>query len=503
MHNRRLKLFIFLHRWLGVCGCLLFLAWFVSGIVMMYVEMPELSERQRLAALPVLQAGAAKVSAAEAVQRAQLLGVASIKLTSLFGRPVWRLQGIEGAWCTIFADTGEVARSFEYDRARASLAPFVPAGAHLRFIGEVEEPDQWTVSGEYDEFRPLYHVAVGDGSGTELYLSGSTGDVVLRSTARDRGLAWIGAIPHWIYFTGIRKHSGNWRLLVIWLAAGACVVAALGLMIGVWRAFTARRSWSGYRGSMRWHHGAGLIFGTLTLTWAFSGMLSLEPGGYSTGAQPTVQQREAFSGTEDYNLYRQSPSAVIAASPSAKELEPYSVEGRPYYLARETDRPPRLFDSEGRPVESFPQDFLMKAVRRAVPEGHVVEQALLTSYDAYYFDREDRRPLPVLRVKFDDPRGAWLYIDVRRGALVARYERSGRINRWLYEGLHRWDFPFLWSWRPAWDITVIVLLAGGIFLSCTGVWIGYRRLRLALAGAIPKSRSRESRSFPSKFRPAG
>src|ERR1700694_2913163 len=123
---RRLKLLIFLHRWLGICGCLLFLVWFVSGIVMMYVEMPELSEQRRLEALPVLDLARVKVSGAQAVQRAQLLGVGSIKLTSLFGRPVWRLQGVEDAWCTVFADTGEVARSFEYAQARASLAPFLP-----------------------------------------------------------------------------------------------------------------------------------------------------------------------------------------------------------------------------------------------------------------------------------------------------------------------------------------------------------------------------------------
>jgi hypothetical protein len=497
-----LSYLIVLHRWLGIGGCLLFLGWFISGIVMMYVEMPELSEQQRLQALPRLDASRVKFSAAQAVECGQLLGVASVKLTSLFSRPVWRLQGVEGAWCTVFADTGEVARSFDFGAARASLAAFLPSGAQARLIGRVDEPDQWTVSGDYDDLLPLYHVALDDPARTELYLSGATGEVVLRTTSRDRALAWMGAIPHWIYFTAIRKHPQNWRSLVIWLSGAGCVIASLGLIIGIWRWVRSRRSWSPYRGSMRWHHGAGLIFGTLTLTWVFSGMLSLEPGRYSTGSRPTATQREVFSGTIDYSLYRESPARVLAGNPSVKELEPYQVDGRPYYLARETDRPPKLVDTEGHPPASFSQGFLLRAAQRAVPQGRIQEQVLLERYDAYYYDREWREPLPVLRVKFDDAARSWLYIDPQRASIVARYERSGRIDRWLYHGLHHLDFPFLWQFRPAWDIVVIILLAGGILLSSTGVLIGYRRLRILLGGLVFKSRSRESKNFPSKFRPA-
>jgi len=490
---------IFLHRWLGISGCLLFLSWFVSGIVMMYVEMPELSEAQRLAMLPRLDGARVKIPAADAIERAHLLGVASIKLTSLFGRPVWRLLGSEDVWCTVFADTGEVARLFEYQTAQASLAPFLTGGAQPRLVATLDEPDQWTVSGDYDDLQPLYHVALNDDAGTELYLSGATGDAVLRSTARQRMLAWIGAIPHWIYFTGIRKHAQNWRLLVLWLAGAGCFIAVLGLTIGIWRALGATRGWSQYRGTMRWHHGAGLIFGLLTLTWLFSGMLSLEPGHYSSGSEPTAMQREAFFGAADYSSFSAPPAEVLEANPSAKDLQPYQVAGRPYYLASETDQAPKLVDLSGRPVEQFPRDSLLEAAQRAVPGAHITDEATLTNYDAYYYDRERRKPLPVLRLKFDDPVGSWLYIDPQRAAIVARYERSGRIDRWLYQGLHHLDFPFLWYARPAWDITVIVLLAGGILLSATGVLIGYRRVWISLL----RSRSRESKNFPSKFRPAG
>ena len=40
------KLLAYSHRWLGIAGCVLFVAWFISGIVMMYARMPGLAERR-------------------------------------------------------------------------------------------------------------------------------------------------------------------------------------------------------------------------------------------------------------------------------------------------------------------------------------------------------------------------------------------------------------------------------------------------------------------------
>ena len=36
------------HRWLGIGMCLLLTLWFASGIVMMYVEYPQLTDAERL-----------------------------------------------------------------------------------------------------------------------------------------------------------------------------------------------------------------------------------------------------------------------------------------------------------------------------------------------------------------------------------------------------------------------------------------------------------------------
>ena len=66
------------HRWLGVLLCAFFAMWFVSGVVMMYVGYPKLTQAERLAHLPPLRSATQGperlLEPAEALQRAGLAG---------------------------------------------------------------------------------------------------------------------------------------------------------------------------------------------------------------------------------------------------------------------------------------------------------------------------------------------------------------------------------------------------------------------------------------------
>ena len=101
----------------------------------------------------------------------------------------------------------------------------------------------------------------------------------------------------------------------------------------------------------------------------------------------------------------------------------------------------------------------------------------MDDYDAYYYDRDRRDSLPVLRVRYADPQRTWLYFDPRHGVIARKEERLTRINRWLYHGFHSFDFPFLYYRRPLWDIVVIVLSLGGMALSVTTVSAAWRRVK--------------------------
>jgi len=79
-------------------------------------------------------------------------------------------------------------------------------------------------------------------------------------------------------------------------------------------------------------------------------------------------------------------------------------------------------------------------------------------------------------MKFDDPDNTWFYIDPGFAQLVGRYQQRQRLERWIYNGFHSLDFGFWYYNRPFWDISVIVLSAGGIGTSAIGLFLGFKRL---------------------------
>jgi hypothetical protein len=130
----------------------------------------------------------------------------------------------------------------------------------------------------------------------------------------------------------------------------------------------------------------------------------------------------------------------------------------------------------GDPIESFDPGRLSKLVTDA---ASVAEARILTQYDAYYLDRRRERPLPVLFVQLNDEAHSRYYVDPKTAQVVGSY-RSGAeswVNRWLYHGLHSINFPWLYNYRPAWDIVVLTLMLGGTSLCVTSVIIGFQLVR--------------------------
>jgi len=468
------QILVYTHRWLGIAGCLLFIAWFTSGIVMMYARMPELDAQDRRAHLPILDFTTARVAPGDVFGPA---GPQRLRIGMFLGRPVYRAL-IQGRWTTIFADDDRAMTGVTREGALAEATRFaLEKASTIRYDAKIAEPDQWTLQSR--ALLPMHRVALGDADDTVLYVSDRTGEVEVRTTRSERRVAYVGAVLHWLYFTPFRRNTAAWAQWIIWLSIAGCVMCLSGL---VWGFIVARRS--PYAGIMRWHHYAGLIFGVTTFTFLFSGLLSMDPWDWHPGTAPTRAQRDAAAGgpldLERLTIDRLRAGLETMAAHGAREVDVVRFRGEPF-LAGPGMLLAALHPERGI-FQRFGDDLVEAVARDAMPGVPVVDAAWLDHYDSYYYARSPGAlPLPVLRVRFGDPQRTWLYLDPGRGAIVRKEERLSRLNRWLYHGFHSFDFPFLYARRPLWDIVVLGLSAGGLASAVTSLVPAWRRVRGHLA----------------------
>jgi uncharacterized iron-regulated membrane protein len=518
------KLLIYSHRWLGIVLGAVFVAWCVSGIILMYYGVPHLTAGERLMRLPVLDLSNVRVSPEEAA--AQLKEPPRRLRISMHGdRPVYRFNTgrVFGRWTLIYADTGEPVDPLDRQRAMAWLKAYLPEQPALRYDAYLERPDTYTRLPAMQTHFPLHRVALDDAAGTEYYVSERSGEAVMKSDRRTRLLGLFGYITHTFFF--FRQQSW-WSALLQWVSWTGLAMCLTGAVVGVWRYGVSPRfrhkgvrSHSPYTGWMKWHHYAGLIFGVLTITWMFSGLVSLDiipgiresrysPQQVAEGAR-TVQGEGALLDLDTLTAEAlRAAATTVSRAFAPKELELLQFGGEPYLIAY---RPPtvgtvdewssrsgmdfitptpdgeHVLISPLRPDRTFARfdDATMMRVARAAMPGVPTRDAIwLDEYDDYYYKTVSSfdlglprmaKTLPVLRVRYDDAAQTWLYLTPAPGQIY-KVERQDRANRWGYYGLHGLDFAVLYRYRPLWDVVVVALLVGVGVSSITSLVPACRRL---------------------------
>ena len=173
---------IFVHRWMGVFFCLLFLSWFTSGIVLMYWDYPSVSAADRLSRSPALDASKMKLSPQEAYARLQNdIPPDQVKLDMFDGHPVYRFR-FDEAESVVSAEDGQELTEFPSEMTLRIASSWTGQPAAAAKVEENTEEDQWTVSGEFRDLRPLEKYTWPDGE--QVYVSTVTGDVVQYTTQR-------------------------------------------------------------------------------------------------------------------------------------------------------------------------------------------------------------------------------------------------------------------------------------------------------------------------------
>src|SRR5262245_2442749 len=237
------KFLILTHRYLGIVLSVFFVVWFVSGIGMMYTGgMPSLTPKGRLERLAPINFAAIKLTPSEQGE--------NITLLTVMDRPAYRIDGQ-----TIFADTGDTLDEVDQQKAMLIASQYmnVPQDK-VRYLELLEQADQWTI--EQRGQLPLHKLLIDDPDQTQVYISPADGELALLTTRRSRAIAWIAAIPHWLYFRSLRVNDGLWRSLIIGLSGLGCLLAIIGLLVGIVQ-FRRSSPHIPYSRWMRWHYLTG------------------------------------------------------------------------------------------------------------------------------------------------------------------------------------------------------------------------------------------------------
>ena len=169
--------------------------------------------------------------------------------------------------------------------------------------------------------------------------------------------------------------------------ASAPFAAILGVVIGVWMYSPSKRyRYAGaptsipYRGQKRWHTVLGLIFGVAAATWAFSGMLSMDPfpsrdgrSGAAARASKRPDIAQALRGRVRHGGFRRQAPAARRWSSSrdvrSRSWSFTSFAGEPMYMATLAPAETRgSYRSRASRSTAIDRQRIIDVVKKAAPE---------------------------------------------------------------------------------------------------------------------------------------
>lgn len=485
------------HRWAGVTLGLLFAAWFASGVVLHFVGFPSLPLVERFARSEIIDLRRLDVMPSAALMRAAAVAgarpVDTMRLISVAGTPTY-IVGVVGTpsyvmtsgekQIAVAGDTGRVIHGVSAATAGAVAARF-GRSAVAGVTGPLDY-DQWIVHQQFDPYRPFFRVRLDDPERTDLYVSAVTGEVLQRTTARERLWGWCGAVLHWIYFTPVRENWSLWNQGVWWISLVALLTSVAGAWIGLHRYLKnrahGRRGLSPYRGWMRWHHVIGLFASIVVVVWMFSGWLSMDHGRLFSLPGASATESARMRGMSFAAITEATPLDLLRSAGPASVIELHAIGGRPLLTIRgRMQGGSRILwlDNHEASEAPIPETLLLSALKAAWPSDAVTLVGP-SSTDELYRQAESV-PQDALAALTGSGGRIRVYVGRFSGRLVAVMNPSRRAYAWVYFCLHTLNFPGLVEHPVARTIVEVPLMLFGLGFCVTGIVLGARRLKIELS----------------------
>ncbi len=464
-----------LHRFTGMLVSLLFLMWFISGLVLIYVPFPRVGYKMRYEKQENLPQNLVNIDSI----LAKYEKTASVKrVFQQRGQTLYIVKSGKKI-DTVTVDNSPVLKPNIQQIAKLWV------NAPIEKIDTLHEREQWIMYSSYKSMMPIYKFYFDDSEHHQLYIASKTGRVLQLTSRSQRIGAWFGPIPHMLYFPFLRKHTRVWINTLTVLGAIAFISVLLGMYVGLKLYFRKTKKikfGSPYKknGWYFWHHIAGLVFGIFLLTWSFSGAMSLQripQWAVKTHHKYGSAQRKVLNKALPMQEYKLDYRQIIAKLPNVKEIHWSQFAKIPIYEIISGDSS-MYFDASNEKLINLqiPKNTIDNTIGKIHGDSASYTVELMQKYDNYYMLLSNRRPLPVYKVVVADKDNSTYYINPKTGDY--RYiNNSRRARKWVFSALHYFNIPFFAGKKVLWTIIIWALCLGGIVVSGSGVYLSWKYLK--------------------------
>ncbi len=460
------------HRRLGLVLGPAVLLWFLSGLVLLWVPYPSLTETEWFAAARAIPLNECCGSLARVVAHVErTAGIESVRVRMVGERLVAVAQLLDGSLTAVMADDGESIFPLTREEIPDVTRSFAGGGA-IEAI-ELIDYDVWTVHQRFDPYRPLWKVQLSGEDRAVLYVASLTGDVVQDTTAEERRWNLVGAVLHWWYLPWLRHQWAWWDQLVWWLSGiGTVMVVAGGLILGrEW----AKHGWSGFF-TVRWrvHRVLGLIAGISACCWMASGWLSMDHGRWFSDGKVNAEDRARFMGgpLTLRDMEGLSDFSTMMVNGPVKEIRLAKLAGIVHIVARTAPSKQAVLtvpSQEGAPRDGFQDEVVKAAARSLLGDGALTISKRGGNDSRGCLEADDTA---FLQVETGGSRANGVNVDGRTGAVVECLDSSRRLYHLLFNLLHRWDLPWLAQDCDGRRMVMSLWCLFGAGLTVSGIWAG-------------------------------
>ncbi len=430
------KVFSFMykcHKWFGLPLALMFLMWYCSGIVMMYHSFPRISPSE----IPVEKTDSAILSTLwfnlpDTLRSCRITHSARHMLIHANGETY-------GAFSPTRMDLDRIAASF---------------GTKIEKIDTLHDVDKCTPFKQLTTRLSFYRI-IGDDS-SYIYVSSKTGEIVQQCTLSERRWAWVGALPHYVYITPIRRDAKLWRTIVIWMSGLSTVSVIFGIIIAI-RFLLKKHKWHLFKKrSWQWHYSWGLVFGLFMLAFIFSGMMSLAQIPDWIMKSKELANSPVMSVAKSRIDLSTIPQSFGSASLMTDPQLMWSVT---------SGKKTSTIAASASPIDFSPA-FMTPIIEHQT--GEKVISVRKIEEDFFYH----RGGIPGWRARTDHFSVYW-----NEKGYFRILDRKAKAHYVCYRFLHTMKIPGLYQIKWLHSIYMWVILLGGLMIVGTGTWLSLKALK--------------------------